>query len=149
MTDYKILIEQLKSLTAGVSHLISNLANAAALLFHSLDDVNWAGFYLADGDKLVLGPFQGNVACIEIPFGRGVCGSAAVQNKTLVVDNVHNFVGHIACDGASLSEIVVPIRKDGKVVGVLDVDSPIESRFSEKDREGLENFAQTVEGFWN
>lgn len=149
MTDYKILIEQLKSLTAGVSHLISNLANAAALLFHALDDVNWVGFYLADGDKLVLGPFQGNVACIEIPFGRGVCGSAAVQNKTLVVDNVHNFVGHIPCDGASLSEIVVPIRKDGKVVGVLDVDSPIESRFSEKDREGLENFAQTVEGFWN
>ncbi|MCH5160555.1 MAG: GAF domain-containing protein [Clostridiales bacterium] len=148
MSDYKILNEQLRQLTEGIPHLISNLANASALLFHALENVNWAGFYLVEGDGLVLGPFQGNIACIEIPLGRGVCGSAVAQGKTLLVDNVHNFDGHIACDSASLSEIVVPIRKGGRVVGVLDIDSPIEGRFTEHDRLGLEQFARIIEDIW-
>ena len=148
MTDYRILNEQLKSITQDIPHRIANLANASALLFGALDNLNWAGFYIREGEKLVLGPFQGKVACIEIPLGRGVCGNAAMNNCTLVVDNVHDFVGHIACDSQSLSEIVVPIRKDGKVVGVLDIDSPIEKRFSEADREGLEQFAKIIENIW-
>ena len=148
MTDYKILNEQLKQLINGVDHLIANLANASALLYHTLNNVNWAGFYLVEGESLVLGPFQGNVACVKIPRGRGVCGSALAQNRTLVVDNVHHFVGHIACDSASLSEIVVPIRNNGKVVGVLDIDSPLEKRFSEQDRLGLEEFVRILETSW-
>lgn len=148
MTDYKILNEQLKQITCGVPHRIANLANASALLFYTLKDLNWAGFYIADGDKLVLGPFQGKAACIEIPVGKGVCGTAAAQNRTVVVGNVHDFEGHIACDSQSLSEIVVPVRVDGKVVGVLDIDSPIERRFSEHDRAGLEQFVRVIETIW-
>ena len=148
MTDYKILNEQLKQITQGVPHRIANLANASALLFSTLPDLNWAGFYLLDGDKLVLGPFQGKVACIEIPIGKGVCGNAVKENRTVVVQNVHNFTGHIACDSQSLSEIVVPIRVDGNVVAVLDVDSPVEGRFGERDRRGLEQFAHVIETVW-
>lgn len=148
MNNYKILNEQLKQITLGVPHRIANLANASALLFDALDNLNWAGFYLLEGDNLVLGPFQGKVACIEIPLGKGVCGTAAAQNRTLVVDNVHHFEGHIACDSQSLSEIVVPIHANGKVVAVLDIDSPLENRFFETDRLGLEQFAHTIETIW-
>lgn len=148
MTDYKTLCEQLKQLTNDVPHRIANLANASALLFHTLDNLNWAGFYFLEGNNLVLGPFQGKVACVMIPEGRGVCGSAVRENRTLVVDNVHNFKGHIACDCNSLSEIVIPIRKNGKIVGVLDIDSPIQSRFSNDDCKGLEQFAHIIETIW-
>ena len=148
MTDYKILNEQLKEITQGVPHRIANLANASALLFYGLEKLNWAGFYLLDGNTLVLGPFQGKVACTLIPVGKGVCGTAVAENRTIVVDNVHHFDGHIACDGNSLAEIVVPIRVDGKIVGVLDIDSPIENRFTETDRQGLEQFAHIIETIW-
>ena len=144
-TDYQLLREQLISLTAGVPHLTANLANASALLWQELDGINWAGFYLAEGDLLVLGPFQGKPACIEIPFGKGVCGSAAQSDSTIVVDDVHTFPGHIACDGASNSEIVIPLHAGGKVIGVLDIDSPLFSRFSPEDRLGLEQFAAALE----
>ena len=144
-TDYQLLREQLISLTAGVPHLTANLANASALLWQELDGINWAGFYLAEGDLLVLGPFQGKPACIEIPFGKGVCGSAAQGDSTIVVDDVHTFPGHIACDGASNSEIVIPLHAGGKVIGVLDIDSPLFSRFSPEDKLGLEQFAAALE----
>ena len=144
-TDYQLLREQLISLTAGVPHLTANLANASALLWQELDGINWAGFYLAEGNLLVLGPFQGKPACIEIPFGKGVCGSAAQGDSTIVVDDVHTFPGHIACDGASNSEIVIPLHAGGKVIGVLDIDSPLFSRFSTEDRLGLEQFAAALE----
>ena len=145
MTDYKNLCEKLAAITDGVPHLFSNLSNAAALIWETLDGINWAGFYLVSGDKLVLGPFCGRPACIEIPLGRGVCGAAAETGKTLVVPDVHKFDGHIACDGASNSEIVVPIKRGEKVVAVIDIDSPIFDRFSEKDRAGLEDFAHVLE----
>ena len=144
-TDYQLLNEQLDSLTAGVPHLTANLANASALLWQEMDGINWAGFYLAEEDLLVLGPFQGKPACIEIPFGKGVCGSAAASDSTFVVDDVHTFPGHIACDGASNSEIVIPLHSDGKVIGVLDIDSPLFSRFTSADKAGLEQFATTLE----
>lgn len=127
-------------------HKIADLSNAAALIYNALDDLNWAGFYLKESDILVLGPFQGKPACIEIPMGRGVCGTSAMMNETLVVENVHEFAGHIACDSASNSEIVIPLRQDGNVVGVLDIDSPIFDRFDEKDKAGLEEFARILEG---
>lgn len=126
-------------------HKIADLSNAAALIYNALSDLNWAGFYLKEGDILVLGPFQGKPACIEIPMGRGVCGTAAMMNKTLVVENVHEFAGHIACDGASNSEIVIPLRVNGEVMGVLDIDSPIFSRFDDKDKAGLEALAKIIE----
>ena len=126
-------------------HKIADLSNAAALIYNALDDLNWAGFYLKEGDILVLGPFQGKPACIEIPMGRGVCGTAAIMNETLVVENVHEFAGHIACDGASNSEIVIPLRVNGEVMGVLDIDSPIFSRFNDKDKAGLEELAKIIE----
>ena len=146
MTDYELLNAQIDALTEGVPHPIANLANASALLWESLDKLNWAGFYLMEGETLVLGPFQGKTACIEIPVGEGVCGTAAKEDRTLVVPNVHEFPGHIACDCASNSEIVVPLRRDGAVVGVLDIDSPVFSRFTEEDRLGLEGFARILEG---
>ena len=126
-------------------HKIADLSNAAALIYNALDDLNWAGFYLKEGDILVLGPFQGKPACIEIPMGRGVCGTAAMMNETLVVKNVHEFSGHIACDGASNSEIVIPLRANGEVMGVLDIDSPIFNRFDDKDKAGLEELAKIIE----
>ena len=145
MTDYKELKAQLDALTEGVAHPIANLANASALLWQSLPELNWAGFYLLEGDRLVLGPFQGKTACIEIPLGRGVCGVAAAEDRTMVVEDVHCFRGHIACDSASNSEIVVPLRRNGQVVGVLDLDSPVKNRFTETDRVGLEAFAALLE----
>ena len=145
MVNYTELHEKLKALTDGVPHGIANLANASALLYQELDRLNWAGFYLAEGELLVLGPFQGKPACIEIPFGRGVCGTAAERRQTVVVPDVHQFPGHIACDGASNSEIVVPLFRDGQVFGVLDLDSPEKNRFSDEDRAGLEEFARILE----
>lgn len=145
MTDYKKINAALAALIGGVPHTIANLANGAALLYQSLADVNWAGFYLLEGDRLVLGPFQGKPACIEIPVGKGVCGTAVARGETVLVRNVHEFPGHIACDSASNSEIVVPIRAGGKLWGVLDIDSPTLDRFDEKDREGLEAFVKILE----
>ncbi len=144
-TDYPALIAQAESLIAGVPHRIANLANISALLFATLDELNWAGFYLAEGDKLVLGPFQGRPACIEIPWGRGVCGTAAAEDRTQLVPDVHLFPGHIACDCASRSEIVVPLHAGAELVGVLDIDSPVEARFSEADRAGLEALCAVLE----
>lgn len=134
---YPMLAEQLRSLTDGVPHLVANLANASALLYETLEDVNWVGFYLMKDGRLVLGPFQGKPACIEIPAGKGVCGAAVERDEVILVKNVHNFPGHIACDSASNSEMVMPLHKDGEVVGVLDIDSPTVSRFTEEDRDGL------------
>lgn len=145
MTDYPLLHSQLRSLTEGVPHRIANLANASALLYEALPELNWAGFYLLEGDVLVLGPFQGKTACIEIPLGRGVCGDSAARNETRLVPDVHQYPGHIACDCASNSEIVIPLRKAGKVIGVLDIDSPVFDRFSQADKEGLEVFASILE----
>lgn len=145
MTDYHLLHAQLESLTKDVPHKVANLANASALLWEALSDINWAGFYMLEGETLILGPFQGKPACIEIPVGRGVCGTAVAENATQLVDDVHQFPGHIACDCASNSEIVVPLRRDGKVIGVLDIDSPVFARFSQADRDGLEKFAELLE----
>ena len=144
-TDYSLLCAEAESLIRDVPHPVANLANLSALIWENLDELNWAGFYLAEGDTLVLGPFQGKPACIEIPWGRGVCGTAAARDETQLVPDVHAFPGHIACDCASRSEIVVPLRRAGKVVAVLDIDSPIPSRFSEADREGLERLAAVIE----
>ena len=143
--DYGTVNAQLAALVEGVPHPLSNLSNAAALLWESLGGINWAGFYRLKGDKLVLGPFMGKPACIEIPLTKGVCGAAARQNKTQLVPDVHAFPGHIACDAASRSEIVVPLRRDGQVFGVLDIDSPLLHRFSEADKDGLEAFARILE----
>ena len=145
MTDFKELCAQLAALTEGVPHKIANLANASALLWEHLPNINWAGFYIMENGKLILGPFQGKTACIEIPVGRGVCGTAVAQDATQLVADVHQFPGHIACDSASNSEIVVPIRVGGKVWGVLDIDSPLFGRFAEADREGLEAFVRILE----
>ena len=146
MTDYTMLSEQLRALIDGVPHKIANLANASALLWQSLDDINWAGFYLMQDGALVLGPFQGKPACIEIAVGRGVCGTAVARRETVLVENVHDFPGHIACDGASNSESGVPLFCGDEVVGVLDIDSPILSRFTAHDRAGLEAFARVLDG---
>lgn len=145
MTDYKALCAQLRALTQNVPHPIANLANAAALLWEHLENINWAGFYLLEGDILVLGPFQGKTACIEIPVGKGVCGTAVAENATQLVADVHAFPGHIACDSASNSEVVIPLRKDGRIIGVLDIDSPHYARFTETDRQNLEMFAEILE----
>ena len=142
--DYQKLNKQLKSLIE-TPHLVANLANASALLFCNMPNLNWAGFYLVQNEKLVLGPFQGKPACIEIEVGKGVCGTAVKKQQTIVVDNVHNFEGHIACDCNSNAEIVVPIFKDNKVFAVLDVDSPNFSRFTQVDKIGLEEFCKIIE----
>ena len=144
-TDYDLLCRQLDALTDGVTERVSNLANAASLLYHTLEDVNWAGFYLLREDCLALGPFMGMPACVRIPLGKGVCGTAFERRETLVVPDVHAFPGHIACDAASRSEIVVPLRVCGAPYGVLDIDSPVPDRFSGADREGLEAFAHALE----
>ena len=145
VTDYKRMIAIARSLVCDVPHLVTRLANLSALVWDSLDDINWAGFYIADDDgSLYLGPFQGKVACTYIAPGCGVCGSAASEERTLVVPDVHEFSGHIACDSASRSEIVVPIFSGGRVAAVLDVDSPLPDRFSETDRVGLERLIEAV-----
>lgn len=145
--NYNELNAELKSLVEGVGHPIANLANASALLFESLDRLNWAGFYIMEDGQLVLGPFQGKVACIEIKVGRGVCGTAVAEDRVQRVMDVHTFKGHIACDGASNSEIVVPLHKDGKIYGVLDIDSPVIGRFTEEDEAGLVEFAKIIEQY--
>lgn len=145
MTDYKLLNRQLSAVTEDVPYPMANLANAAALLWEALPEINWAGFYLMEGEKLVLGPFQGKVACVEIPIGRGVCGTAVAADATQIVPDVHAFPGHIACDSASNSEIVIPLRKNDKIIGVLDIDSPVFNRFSETDKAGLEMFAEILQ----
>ncbi|MBV8550255.1 MAG: GAF domain-containing protein [Acidobacteriaceae bacterium] len=138
---YQQICEQLQELLGNETNPIANAANTAALLFHQIPDVNWVGFYLADGDELVLGPFQGKPACVRIAFGKGVCGTAAAEQRTVVVSDVNQFPGHIACDTASRSEIVVPLLNWGRLLGVLDIDSASLNRFDEDDREGIESIA--------
>lgn len=141
---YRLLGGQLSALMEGERDALANLANAAALIYHALPDLNWAGFYLYKQGMLVLGPFQGMPACVRIPLGRGVCGAAARERRTQVVPDVHAFPGHIACDAASRSEIVAPLLDGDRLLGVLDVDSPLPGRFDEGDREGLEALARLL-----
>ncbi|MGH0543409.1 GAF domain-containing protein [Bacillus cereus] len=142
--QYETVIKQLDALLTGEANVVANLSNASALLNQFLDRVNWVGFYVTEGNQLVLGPFQGMPACVRIPFGRGVCGVAAETKTTQLVADVHQFPGHIACDSASNSEIVVPIVKEGTVIGVLDIDSPEKNRFDEVDQRYLEKFVETL-----
>ena len=142
---YETLIAQVKALTEGIPYPIANLANTSAAIWENLDRLNWAGFYLMEDGALVLGPFQGKPACIRIPVGKGVCGTAVQEGRTIRVEDVHQFPGHIACDSASNSEIVVPIYKNGEIYGVLDLDSPYFARFTEEDQAGLEAVAQVLE----
>lgn len=144
-TDYTLMAAQLKALIQDVPYETANFANASALIWQELPDINWAGFYFMTDGMLVLGPFQGKPACTRIAVGRGVCGAAVAQDATQLVPDVHAFPGHIACDCASNSEIVIPIHKDGAVYGVLDIDSPLFSRFSEADRAGLEALVLVLE----
>src|SRR4051812_28284703 len=139
---YAEIARELKSLVAGEADFIANLANTSALLFHSLPDLNWAGFYLLKEGELVVGPFQGKPACVRIAIGKGVCGTAAQRRATVLVTNVHEFPGHIACDSASNSEIVVPLVRGNELLGVLDLDSPKLRRFAAADQRGLEALAQ-------
>lgn len=141
---YSNLVFELEKLIRFEKDSLANLANASALLWEHLDHINWAGFYIMRTDELVLGPFQGKPACVHIEVGSGVCGSSAREMKTAVVENVHEFPGHIACDSASNSEIVVPIIKDNRVLAVIDIDSPMFSRFNENDKIGLEKFAEIL-----
>lgn len=142
---YELMTAEMASLMETDAYFLPVLANASALLWHTLPDLNWAGFYLVRSGMLVLGPFQGKPACIHIQRGRGVCGTAWERDETVVVEDVHAFPGHIACDSASRSEIVVPIHANGEIMGVLDLDSPREGRFSQTDREGLEAFVRVLE----
>ena len=144
--NYDQIIKRLQQLTAGVPYEISNLSNAAALLWAALPDINWAGFYKMVDGQLILYPFQGKTACVRISVGKGVCGTAVAEDATQLVPDVHQFPGHIACDCASNSEIVVPIHVNGEIWGVLDIDSPYLNRFTEEDKVGLERFVQVLEG---
>ena len=143
--DYELLCAQVRAFAGADGWYVPLLANVAALIYDAMEDLNWAGFYLMRGGKLVLGPFQGKVACIHIPVGKGVCGTAVAQDRTQLVPDVHAFPGHIACDSASNSEIVVPIHSGGAVVAVLDIDSPSLGRFSDADRVGLEAVVKVIE----
>ena len=144
-TNYDLVSAQLTALTEGVPYEVANLANASALLWQEMENINWVGFYKMTDGALVLGPFQGKPACIRIPVGKGVCGTAVAEDKIQLVYNVHDFPGHIACDCASNSEIVLPIHVKGEIWGVLDIDSPEIGRFTEYDREGLEQVVQVLE----
>ena len=143
---FGLVTKQLKALLEGEPNQIANLSNASALLNQFMDRINWVGFYLVEeeSNQLVLGPFQGLPACVRIPLGRGVCGTAASEQKTLRIEDVHQFPGHIACDAASQSEIVIPLVKDGKLIGVLDIDSPEKGRFDEEDQKYLEIFTDEL-----
>jgi L-methionine (R)-S-oxide reductase len=143
-SPYEELAVQACSLLKGERDVVANAANLAALIFHSLADLNWAGFYWLRGNELVLGPFQGKPACVRIALGKGVCGTAAAQHRSIVVPDVHAFPGHIACDSASRSEVVVPVLRGGAVLGVLDLDSPHPARFTEEDARGLEALARIL-----
>lgn len=142
---YGLLLKQLESLIEGETNTVANLSNASALLNVFLERINWVGFYMTEGDGLVLGPFQGLPACIRIPFGKGVCGKAAKEEKTIIVADVHQFPGHIACDAASQSEVVIPVFKDGKLFAILDIDSPEKDRFTEEEATHLEGFVKILE----
>ncbi|WP_027414806.1 GAF domain-containing protein [Aneurinibacillus terranovensis] len=142
--NYELVLKQLKALIEDKTNRVANLSNASALLNQFLDNINWVGFYLCEGEELVLGPFQGLPACVRIPFGKGVCGTAAVEQKTVRVEDVNQFAGHIACDAASQSEIVVPLVKNNELIGVLDIDSPITNRFTEAEEQFLRNFADVL-----
>lgn len=141
---YAELRTQLAALLEGETDLIANTANMASLLYHALPEVNWAGFYFLNGSELVLGPFNGKPACVRIGMGKGVCGSAAAAGKSLLVEDVHAFPGHIACDAASRSELVIPLIRNGEALGVLDLDSPLPGRFTVEDRAGCESLAETL-----
>lgn len=145
--NYQLLIKQLSALLEGETNSIANLSNASALLNQFLERTNWVGFYLMEEGELVLGPFQGLPACVRIPLGKGVCGTAAKQLETVRVEDVHQFPGHIACDAASQSEVVIPLIKDGKLLGVLDIDSPEKNRFDELDQKYLEQFSEVLVSF--
>ena len=145
MADYKLIKQQAEALLTDEKDYVPALSNISALIYDSLDRLNWAGFYLMDKGSLLLGPFQGKVACIRIPVGKGVCGTAVIENITVRVADVHQFPGHIACDSASESEIVIPIHSGGRIVGVLDIDSPEKDRFSENDEEGLTELVKVIE----
>ena len=144
-TDYDQLTAQVAALTEGIPYEVANLANASAAIWEAMADINWAGFYKMVDGILVLYPFQGKSACIRIPVGKGVCGTAVAEDKLQLVEDVHQFPGHIACDSASNSEIVLPIHKDGAVWGVLDIDSPYVGRFTEEDKEGLRKVVAVLE----
>lgn len=144
-TDYDLLCAQVKALTDGVPHEIANLSNVSAAIWQAMEDINWAGFYKLEGARLVLYPFQGKPACIEIPVGRGVCGTAVKEGRVQLVEDVHHFPGHIACDSASNSEIVLPIRVGGRIWGVLDIDSPTPGRFIAEDAAGLRRVVDILE----
>lgn len=148
LEQYKLMNAQLEALISDVPHRIANMANASALLYDTLEDLNWAGFYLMENGILVLGPFQGKTACIEIRVGKGVCGTAVERDEIMLVEDVHQFPGHIACDSASNSEIVLPIHANGEIIGVLDIDSPSLARFDEEDLEGLAEFVRIFEQNW-
>lgn len=147
MTDYQLLCEQAKALAEDAPWDITVYANISALLYDSLDELNWAGFYLLRNGALVLGPFQGKTACMRIPVGKGVCGTAVQEDRIQRVEDVHAFPGHIACDSASASEIVLPIHINGEVIGVLDIDSPIQGRFAEEDEQGLQEIVKIIEDY--
>lgn len=142
--QYEMLAKQLDALLTGEKNVMANLSNASALLNQFFDRINWVGFYMMDGSELVLGPFQGLPACIRIPVGRGVCGTSVAKKETIIVADVHAFPGHIACDAASQSEIVVPLLKNGEVIGVLDIDSPEKNRFQKEDQQGLEHLVSIL-----
>lgn len=141
-TFYEELSAQVRGLLHGERNMIANAANFSALLYHALPDVNWVGFYFMEDGELVVGPFQGKPACVRIAVGKGVCGSAVAERKTQLVEDVDAFPGHIPCDSASRSEVVVPLEKDGEVFGVLDIDSPLKARFDDEDRQGIERLAR-------
>ncbi|SFX44852.1 GAF domain-containing protein [Thermoactinomyces sp. DSM 45891] len=140
--QYPLILKQLQHLIEEETDWLANLSNSAAHLFHTLGQVNWVGFYLRKQDQLVLGPFQGKPACVRIPVGKGVCGTAVAENKTILVPNVHQFPGHIACDAETKSEIVIPLRFQGEIIGVLDIDSPELERFNEEDQTYLEQYVE-------
>lgn len=142
--QYEMLAKQLDALLTGEKNVMANLSNASALLNQFFDRINWVGFYMMEGNELVLGPFQGLPACIRIPVGRGVCGTSVAKKETIIVADVHAFPGHIACDAASQSEIVVPLLKNGEVIGVLDIDSPEKNRFQKEDQQGLEHLVSIL-----
>ncbi len=144
LDGYPLLTAQLEALLSGERDFIANAAQFSAFVYHELEGLNWAGFYLVKDDELVLGPFQGKVACVRIAFGRGLCGAAAASRQTQRVEDVHAFPGHIACDSASNSELVVPLIKEGRLIGVLDLDSPRVGRFSEADQRGIEGLAAVL-----
>ena len=145
--DYKNTVKEVLGFAESEPWYVPLMSNVSALLYEEMEDINWLGFYILKDNELLVGPFQGKVACIRIPIGKGVCGTAVRGDRTIRVDDVHEFPGHIACDSRSLSEIVIPIHSEGRIIGVLDIDSPVASRFSDKDEEGLSMVVETVEKY--